>query len=326
MFSLLSDENVLSRIILIHPRASHRAKIVWELIRQGASYVAFDEDSERAYRQLSEIPHQTPFVVLDDCDRLPRGLLSQWLLERVMRDEKTRFVLSSRHLEQEILTELVGYVRLIPVDETRFLTNYTALSSGEHLLEVMALGRGMVIMNGREIHQWDGTLPRLLFFFFIDKGMVTRDDIFTTFWPDLSPREATNVFHVTKRKVSEILGVNLVTYRKGYYYISEQIHLRYDVRLFTQLAQELAMMPKEQRNGQKEAILELYQGHFLADETMDWVAIRRGQMMSVYAETLELVSEQYEKDSLMGESLLYRLWSKRLLAESVRLLTVRAEP
>ena len=41
--------------------------------------------------------------------------------------------------------------------------------------------------------------------------MVTRDEIFETFWPGLPTKEATNVFHVTKRKISERLGYELTS-------------------------------------------------------------------------------------------------------------------
>ena len=68
--------------------------------------------------------------------------------------------------------------------------------------------------------------------------MVTRAEIFQTFWPNLTTREATNVFHVTKRKISEVLGTELTVYGSSFYHISPQIQLSYDVSLFNQLVQD----------------------------------------------------------------------------------------
>ena len=52
--------------------------------------------------------------------------------------------------------------------------------------------------------------------------MATRDDIFNTFWPSLSIKEATNVFHVTKRKVNEILGFETRYRVDNYAYIHRE--------------------------------------------------------------------------------------------------------
>src|SRR6185295_16856224 len=105
-------------------------------------------------------------------------------------------------------------------------------------IEVYAFGSGVVRVNGLPVDTWDGPLPRNLFYYFVDHPMVTRDEIFETFWPDLNTKEATNVFHVTKRKISERLGFDLTTYAGGFYYHSTKINLQYDVAVFDALIEE----------------------------------------------------------------------------------------
>src|SRR5215475_12279854 len=60
-----------------------------------------------------------------------------------------------------------------------------AWASGPKRLEVYAFRRGAVFVDGRPISRWEGPLVRDLFFFLVDHPLVTRDEIFDTFWPSL---------------------------------------------------------------------------------------------------------------------------------------------
>ncbi len=99
-------------------------------------------------------------------------------------------------------------------------------------LEVLALSGGHVYMDGRPVISWDGSLPQHLFYYFVDHPMVTRDEIFAVFWPKMSVKEATNVFHVTKRKISERLGHELTNYSGGFYIHSPKLTIHYDAHIF----------------------------------------------------------------------------------------------
>src|SRR5260370_15199033 len=145
----------------------------------------------------------------------------------------------------------------------RMLPRFGAQRADRALLEVYALGLGHASINGRKIDRWDGALPRSLFFYFIDRGMVTRDEIFQTFWPTLSIREATNVFHVTKRKISEILGFDLTVYWSGFYRISPDIDLYYDVVKFVEDVQNSVVANDHDGIQLLERAIDLSRGLFL---------------------------------------------------------------
>lgn len=75
-----------------------------------------------------------------------------------------------------------------------------------------------------QVQRWDGSLPLALFHFTIAYPLHGRDDVFRAFWPHLAVKDATNVFHVSKRKVTEVLSLALghtapllTTYEMGYY-------------------------------------------------------------------------------------------------------------
>ncbi len=162
----------------------------------------------------------------------------------------------------------------------------TAVSPDRPRVEVFSLGSGYALVNGAPVTHWDGELPRNLFFFFIDHELVTRDEIFDVFWPTLSVKEATNVFHVTKRKINERIGYDLTQYASGFYSHSDRIDLYYDVSDFSKTV-EAAMMAeeKDQPDLWKRAV-ELYRAPFLHRLDMPWVEHRRKEISGQYAQAL----------------------------------------
>ncbi len=162
-------------------------------------------------------------------------------------------------------------------------------------VEVYSLGRGFALVNGQPITNWDGALPRNLFFYFMDHHLVTRDEIFSTFWPDLSIKEATNVFHVTKRKISERISMKvdnnknyeLTQYSAGFYVPSDKVIRHYDVGDF-QVAIERAMLTTDDAEEERlltEAV-DLYRAPFLQDTRMDWMDNRREHLQQLNSQAL----------------------------------------
>jgi len=181
---------------------------------------------------------------------------------------------------------------------------FTIESAPKPQLEVYSLGRGYALVNGQPITNWDGALPRNLFFYFMDHPLVTRDEIFQTFWPELSVKEATNVFHVTKRKISERISMKvgssknyeLTQYSGGFYMPSEKIVRHYDVSDF-QDAIERSMIASE--DTQEEELLaraiEVYKAPFLQTVMMHWTDERRDQLRQLYAQALISMARIYKR-------------------------------
>jgi two-component SAPR family response regulator len=134
--------------------------------------------------------------------------------------------------------------------------------------------------------------------------MTTRSEIFATFWPSLSTREATNVFHVTKRKISEVLGVDLTLYWSGFYRLSSDIQLSYDTALFAEMITDSAVAPSDQSMQFLANAISLYQGDFLTSMDMDWVKSRRHELVITYGDALaslaKAVENHGEKERALG--------------------------
>src|SRR5690606_6927887 len=192
--------------------------------------------------------------------------------------------------------ELRKQTHFVPSIESMMLWDYAQRDSAEGaLLEVRALGAGRVQVNGQPVTAWDGILPRSLFFYLVDRGMVTRAEIFQTFWPNLNVKEATNVFHVTKRKISEVLGTDLTVYWSGFYHVSSKIQVSYDVSMFTQMAQDSAIASTEESIRLLEEAIGLYRGDFLTALDSSWVSDRRQDLTQSYGEALIGLAKCYER-------------------------------
>jgi two-component SAPR family response regulator len=254
------------------------------------------------------------WLILDEADHIS-SLALKALLQRLLTEFKDgRILILSRVLPEGVLDdETIGrQATFIPNDPKLMLWDY-AQGGTDILLEVRAFGEGRVHLNGRLVDSWDGALPRALFFYLIDRGMVTRAEIFQTFWPNLSTREATNVFHVTKRKISEVLGTELTVYGSSFYHISPRIQLSYDVSLFNQLVQD-SENPERGADALRQALW-LYRGDFLTSLKSDWVSNRRESLQQSGCDALVTLGKLCEGNKNPREALGYYLRASRLKPE-----------
>ncbi len=246
--------------------------------------------AEALAADLGKAKPKARFLILDEFDYLTPG-----------EPVSAFFLHLSEHLPAGL--QLVINSRLLPYDPWASLARAgTAVVLGETSvldggifnpavpeiphLEVYGFRAGQVYMNGMPVDTWDGPLPRNLFYYFIDHPMITRDEIFETFWPDLPIKEATNVFHVTKRKVSERLGYELTAYSGGFYRPSDEISIHYDVARFEEAVQEGSQIQGPSTPDVWYHAIKLYRSEFLHKIEMPWIAQRREHLRLRYAEAL----------------------------------------
>jgi DNA-binding SARP family transcriptional activator len=304
----LQELGVDTRLVIVHPGYIQQHMLLKLLLDEtGTAYVRFhgaDLSGAELDSQLdSALAHQTDSLgrvktlVLDECDRASVSAFDSFLPGLVSRVDNGRVVVLSRAVPQCVVKDdgLRNHTRFLPVDEHLMLSDYAQPGATSTLLEVRALGSGRILLNGLSVDNWDGVLPRSLFFYLVDRGMTTRSEIFGTFWPTLSTREATNVFHVTKRKISEVLGMDLTVYWSGFYRISPEIRLSYDAALFSEMIQDSAVAPLEDAKRLLERAISMYRCDFLMSVEMDWVRKRRRELLESYGEALISLAKMVEK-------------------------------
>lgn len=254
-------------------------------------------------------PHGKILTIIDAYDIAPQPEATIFVAELVRAlPTGFRLMIGGRELPMGLLKhpDLKGRAALVPVNPDKMMLDY-AQSVDKTVLEVRALGPGRVLINGRLIEHWDGVLPRTLFFYFVDRGMTTRDEIFQTFWPTLTTREATNVFHVTKRKISEILGTDLTVYWSGFYRISPELELNYDVVKFAEAIQNAAIASDAEAIVLLQNAIDLYHGPFLSTMDQEWVISRRNELAMSYAEALAGLARVYRSQNVPLSALGYFL-------------------
>jgi DNA-binding SARP family transcriptional activator len=253
---------------------------------------------------LKKVGLNIRYLILDQCDLALNEAFERLLLTLLGDIQNTSIVIFSRTMPACILSnaQLRQQAQLVPCDDSLMLPDYIQRADQPALLEVKGFGSGRALLNGRLIDNWDGALPRNLFFYLIDRGMATRNQIFETFWPEMPVREATNVFHVTKRKISEVLELDLTYYWSGFYRLSPQIELSYDVALFSQMVQESAVASYENAAKLLVKAIWLYRNNFLTSihNDIDWVTHRRSELLQTYGDALITLAKSFEAS---GENL-----------------------
>ncbi|MCY3865587.1 MAG: bacterial transcriptional activator domain-containing protein [Chloroflexi bacterium] len=257
------------------------------------------EIGEALANDLARLEHQRVVLYLDELDRIPQDEDFRQFMNAAIANlpDKAQLAINSRLLTYDPWISWVNRDEVVVLGTEHRSSNllFAKATSLKPQLEVYAFGRGHALSNGREISSWDGALPRNLFFYFIDNPLVTRDQIFEIFWPKLSVRDATNVFHVTKRKITERISVyvddganyELTAYSTGFYAPSDKIVRHYDVADFEQ-AMEGALLSYDARERELLYLraIEIYKAPFLHPVKLPWVEARRNQLKSMYAEAL----------------------------------------
>ncbi len=251
-------------------------------------------------------------LYLDEVDRIYQDKDFQVFMRSLVAalPDDMQLVINARVLTYYPWIEMVEQQQ-VAVLGTQFRRNeliFTQNGVIQPQVEIYAFGQGETWVNGYRIENWDGALPRNLFFYFVDNALVTRDQIFETFWNKLKKKDATNVFHVTKRKISERIGeflpdpteAELTKFAGSFYVPSNRITRHYDVEDFEDALEKapLAESDAEQEHLYRRAIA-LYRAPFLTGIDMPWVVERRKRLEAMFVDALigigqlKMKQEQY---------------------------------
>jgi predicted ATPase/DNA-binding SARP family transcriptional activator len=156
-------------------------------------------------------------------------------------------------------------------------------------LQVRALGPLEVVRDGVHLTRddWTHARPReLLLHLLCHPAGRTREQIGLVFWPDASPAQVKNSFHVALHHLRKTLGrPEWVVFDGGRYRINARLGLDFDAAAF-ETAVEAAL--RDVRLGrdasvQLQAALELYRGEFLEEESMgDWHLEHRDRLRRLF--------------------------------------------
>jgi DNA-binding SARP family transcriptional activator len=273
----------------------------------------FDLVLEALVADISELSSSNFLLILDEYDMSDRADEVQRFVERLSSrfPAHGRLVLNGRTLPRLPWLAMFAQDRVSILRDDALITNNLYGNPNEDrekdsVIQVYTVGPGLVIVDGVYIDTWEGHLPRLLFFFGLDRPFVTRSEICDAFWPELDVEQAVNVFHVTKRRLHKALDADVLIHEDGYYQINPELPIYYDALEFVDalIASRLTddIEVKMEKWGR---VAELYRGTYLKGHDDTWILERRDEFRDGYIE------------ALMGLSSVWRVRGRQELALSL---------
>ncbi|MBI5927868.1 MAG: hypothetical protein HY862_01055 [Chloroflexi bacterium] len=230
-------------------------------------------------------------LAFDELDRIPRDSAELDGFFRVLAEKlpkNVQIIVNGRELFRQPWNDLILTGLAATIGENNAVENGIFREPAPRgQIEFYSLsGSSRLMSDGRAVHSWDGSLPRNLAYYFIDHHMVTRDEIFRIFWPHLGVKEATNVFHVTKRKISEKLGYEITAYSGGFYVPSPRVNIMYDAREFEKQIEEALAGSDEVAPAKWYRAVQLYRHPYLEGLDMPWMLEKREKLRNDFAQAL----------------------------------------
>lgn len=311
-YALQSDDTSLEMMLTHLMSNAEFPAGLGEQTRNALHSSSVPEDWAEAFgSDLSKLPGKF-VLVLDEMDRLQQDAdsLKRFFLELPhYLPKQGKLIINGRKLHRQPWNDLVlaEHAQFIGADyavETAMLPQPPERGQ----IEFYSLsGHARIISDGRTITSWDGVLPRNLCYFFLDHPLVTRDEIFETFWPHLGIKEATNVFHVTKRKISEKLGYEITAYSNGFYIPSPRVNISYDAREFETVIEEALAGPAELAPAKWYRAVQLYRHPYLAGSNMPWMVEKRERLRDNSVQALTGLGRMQQQLRQPDQALIYLL-------------------
>jgi two-component SAPR family response regulator len=179
-------------------------------------------------------------------------------------------------------------------------TQVTSHTPGS-ILEIYGFGRARVVINKETAKsvRWRGNTLRDLFFYLVCHGPVTRDQLASVFWPDLSPVEIRNRFHTAVYNARGALAPlnDVIVFEDDTYYFNRSLNYTFDVETFEgrlRAANALTTSDPSQAMDLYSQALNLYRGDFMEDYASpndDWHQMRSNELSEKYLDASERLGD-----------------------------------
>jgi len=249
---------------------------------------------EAFLEDLQELSSEPYILLFDEFDRAEVSDDLEMFLEAAIENlpSQCRVIISGRGLPRLPWMSLIAQRKAVMLHDADQVSEdfYANQAKGKARLEISGLGPGNVLLDGDVVDSWEGHLPRLLFFFALERPFVTRSEICQAFWPELNNEQAVNVFHVTKRrlhKALESLGVDVLVHENGYYRVNPDLSIHYDLVDFVgSLVEGRSSTEPTKRMTAWQRAIDLHQRPFLQGHSEEWIVNRRNEYQAGYIEAL----------------------------------------
>ncbi len=186
--------------------------------------------------------------------------------------------------------------------EHRVMAPVVAADASHPRLRVLALGQLQVFVDGKVVDPsaWGSARPRELFVYLLmhPEGR-TKEQVGLVFWPDASPAQLRNNFHVTLHRLRKALGGHAwVTLAADRYRVRPTFVEEFDALDFAREVREATRAVGRSEPGatpRLEAVLARFRGDFLDGEPVgDWHLEHRDYLQKLFIDALMLLGARHE--------------------------------
>jgi len=136
---------------------------------------------------------------------------------------------------------------------------------------------------------WRSNRAKEIFFYLLYcKDGRTKEQIATTFWPDLSPAKSTSNFHINLYRARRAVYPGIFVLEHGRYKLNPLINVWFDVAEFKNLVEEAEKVPRYSKTWSDclQQAIELYKGSYMPNFYSEWIETERRELENKYLKIL----------------------------------------
>jgi two-component SAPR family response regulator len=156
------------------------------------------------------------------------------------------------------------------------------------------LGPIQITLNGKKVTlaDWQTRETRDLFFFFLQEGAATKEQVGSAFWPDISPARLKMRFKTSIYRLRQAIGQDTILFEGELYRFNRNLDYEYDLETFRDLLKQASTTNGDKALELLSKAIALVKGPYLADIDAVWVDQVRNQLEIEYRDLLIQLAER----------------------------------
>ncbi len=197
---------------------------------------------------------------------------------------------------QPIFTHASNFTRKIPSLRRRIRQISKSAFISPSKITIQAFGTAKVFVNGNllKLSDWQTRETRDLFFFFLRKYPMTKEEISAVFWPDISPARLKMRFKTTLYRLRHAVGQDTILFDGERYQFNSEIDYEYDFERFHELTDHAnKLKDAAEKTVQLQKAVDLVRGALMSDIDSQWSDDLRNEFGEKYQATLIKLAKLY---------------------------------
>jgi LuxR family maltose regulon positive regulatory protein len=198
---------------------------------------------------------------------------------------------------KQLILSAEEFVKSVPAIRRKLRHVSQSIFISAPRLNIRALGPIQITLNGKKVTlaDWQTRETRDLFFFFLQEGAATKEQVGSAFWPDISPARLKMRFKTSIYRLRQAIGQDTILFEGELYRFNRNLDYEYDVETFRELLKQANTKSEGNALELLDKAIALVKGPYLADIDAIWVDQVRNQLEIEYRDLLIQLAERYLK-------------------------------